>query len=229
MPDYFPAFLDLRGRRCLVVGGGAVADRKVHGLLQCGARVTVVSPALVPALSRLVAAGRIEHRARAFRKVDARGCVLVVSATGVAEVDDAVAQAARRHGALVNAVDRPARCDFIYGSVLRRGELQIAVSTGGRAPALAREIRRRLEPVVGAEYAALVESVGRARQAARATASTPRARLAAGERVVALALGGGGKEPVGVSRGATAWPGRPERTGLEERPGCAGALRTSGG
>src|SRR6059058_4368896 len=173
MPDYFPAFLDLRGRRCLVVGGGAVADRKVHGLLQCGARVTVVSPALVPALGRLVAAGRVEHRARAFRRIDARGCVLVVSATGVAEVDDAVAEAARRHGALVNAVDRPARCDFIYGSVLRRGELQIAVSTGGRAPALAREIRRRLEPVVGAEYAALVESVGRARQAARATATTP--------------------------------------------------------
>jgi len=76
--------------------------------------------------------------------------------------------------------------------VLRRGELQIAVSTGGRAPALAREIRRRLEPVVGSEYAALVERAGRARQAARATASTPRARLAAGERVVALALGGEG-------------------------------------
>src|SRR6267378_4416678 len=95
MPDYFPAFLDLRGRRCLVVGGGAVADRKVHGLLQCGARVTVVSPALIPALARLVATGRVGHRARAFRRVDARGCVLVVAATGVAAVDDAVAQAAR--------------------------------------------------------------------------------------------------------------------------------------
>jgi len=152
MPDYFPAFLDLRGRRCLVVGGGAIAERKVHGLLECGARVGVVSPALVPALARLVASGRIEHRARAFRKVDARGCVLVIAATGVAAVDDAVAEAARRHGALVNAVDRPARCDFIYGSVLRRGELQIAVSTGGRAPALAREIRRRLEPVASASW-----------------------------------------------------------------------------
>jgi siroheme synthase-like protein len=188
MPDYFPAFLDLRGRRCLVVGGGAIAERKVHGLLACGARVTIVSPTLVPGLARLADARRIEHRARAFRKVDARGRVLVIAATGIAAVDDAVAEAARRRGALVNAVDRPARCDFIYGSVLRRGDLQIAVSTGGRAPALAREIRRRLEPVVGADYAELVERVGRARRAARASASTRAARLAAGERVVAAAL-----------------------------------------
>src|SRR5881296_4234132 len=170
MPDYFPAFLDLRGRRCLVVGGGAIAERKVHGLLECGARVGVVSPALVPALARLVASGRIEHRARAFRKADARRCVLVVAATGTAAVDDAVAVAARRHNALVNAVDRPARCDFIYGSVLRRGELQVAVSTGGRAPALAREIRRRLESIIGPEYAELVERVGHARTRARQTA-----------------------------------------------------------
>jgi precorrin-2 dehydrogenase / sirohydrochlorin ferrochelatase len=112
----------------------------------------------------------------------------VIAATGVAAVDDAVAETARRHGALVNAVDRPARCDFIYGSVLRRGQLQIAVSTGGRAPALAREIRRRLEAVIGVEYAALVDDVGAARRAARAAASTAPARLAAGERVVAAAL-----------------------------------------
>src|SRR5262245_50840714 len=177
MPDYFPAFLDLRGRRCLVVGGGRIAERKVQGLLDCGARVIVVSPALVSRLAHLAAGGRIEHRARMFRKVDVRGCVLVIAATGVGAVDDAVAESARCHRALINTVDRPARCDFIYGSVLRRGELQIAVSTGGRAPALAREIRRRLEPVIGAEYAALVDEVGRARRAARATAATPEARL----------------------------------------------------
>jgi siroheme synthase-like protein len=190
VPDYFPAFLDLRGRRCLVVGGGVVAERKVHGLLECGAHVTVVSPALVSGLAGLAAVGRFEHRARRFRKVDVRRCVLVIAATGVEAIDDAVAEAARRHGALVNAVDRPARCDFIYGSVLRRGQLQIAVSTGGRAPALAREIRRRLEPVIGVEYAALVERVGRARRVARAAAPTTAARLAAGKRVVAAALSG---------------------------------------
>jgi precorrin-2 dehydrogenase/sirohydrochlorin ferrochelatase len=188
VPDYFPAFLDLRGRRCLVVGGGAIAARKVLGLLDCGARVAIVSPAVVPAIARLAATGRVEHRARAFRRVDARGCRLVIAATGVPAVDDAVVETARGHGGLVNAVDRPALCDFIYGSVLRRGQLQIAVSTGGRAPALAREIRRRLEAVVGPEYAALVERVGRARTAARARAATPAARLAAGARVTVAAL-----------------------------------------
>src|SRR5262249_16555100 len=190
MPDYFPVFLDLRGRRCLVVGGGRTAERKVQGLLECGARVIVVSPVLVSALAHLAATGIIEHRARVFRKVDVRRSVLVLAATGVCAVDDTVAETARRHGALVNAVDRPARCDFIYGSVLRRGELQIAVSTGGRAPALAREIRRRLEPVIGAEYGALVDDVGHARRAARAAAPPNTARLAAVGRAVEAQVGG---------------------------------------
>jgi siroheme synthase-like protein len=88
----------------------------------------------------------------------------------------------------VNVVDTAAQCDFIYGSVLRRGQLQIAVSTGGRAPALAREVRRRLEDVVAPEYGTLVDEIGRAREAARATATTAAGRLAAGERVVARAL-----------------------------------------
>src|SRR2546422_647833 len=125
MPDYFPAFLDLRGRRCLVVGGGAIAERKVHGLLECGARVGVVSPALVPALARLAASGRIEHRARAFRKVDARGCVLVIAATGVAAVDDAVAGAAAGGG--VGGVARGA-------PVVRPGPPPISAHSCGTLP-----------------------------------------------------------------------------------------------
>ncbi|HYS15429.1 MAG TPA: bifunctional precorrin-2 dehydrogenase/sirohydrochlorin ferrochelatase [Candidatus Binatia bacterium] len=188
MPDYFPAFLDLRGRRCLVVGGGAVGERKVRALLECGARVTVVSPAVTPGLAALVASGRIVNRARSFRGSDLRGCALAVATTGDPFVDAAVAEMARRWRVLVNVVDRPEQCDFILPSVLRRGELQIAVSTGGRSPALAREIRRRLEKLFGPEYAELIARVGHERRRARAAAPTAAARLEAGERVATLAL-----------------------------------------
>jgi siroheme synthase-like protein len=186
--DYFAAFLDLRGRRCLVVGGGAIGERKVRDLLGAGADVTVVSPALTPDLTALERRGLIVHRPRRFRRADVRGAALVIAATGVPDVDAAVATEARRRRALVNVVDRPAECDFILPSVLRRGRLQIAVSTGGTSPALAREIRKRLEGLIGPEYAGLVERVGREREQARTVAVGARDRLAAGERVVADAL-----------------------------------------
>jgi siroheme synthase-like protein len=186
--DYFGAFLRLRGRRCLVVGGGAIGERKARDLLRAGAAVTLVSPALTSGLAALARAGAIAHRPRAFRGADARGATLVIAATGIADVDTTVAAAARRHKSLVNVVDRPAACDVILPSVLRRGRLQIAVSTGGASPALAREIRKRLEAVIGPEYAELVARVGRERARARRLAATTRDRLAAGERVVAQAL-----------------------------------------
>jgi precorrin-2 dehydrogenase/sirohydrochlorin ferrochelatase len=188
MALYFPAFLDLRGRRCLVVGGGEIGERKARALLECGAEVSVVSPALTPGLAALATAGAVHWRPRAFRKADARGCTLVIAASGVTAVDTAAAAEARRRGALVNVVDRPAHCDFIFPSVLRRGDLQIAVSTGGRSPALAREIRKRLEPQFGPEYASLVDRVGVTRLEARAAATTPAGRKRAGERAVTAAL-----------------------------------------
>lgn len=188
MPDYFPAFLDLRGRPCLVVGGGAVGERKVRDLLASQARVTLVSPAVTPGLIELVERGQIAHRPRRFLRSDLRGMRVVIATTGVPAVDEAIAAQARRRGVLVNVADRPALCDFIFPSVLRRGELQIAVSTGGRSPALAREIRRRLEGLFGPEYAELVERAGNERRGARAVAATPADRLAAGERAAALAL-----------------------------------------
>lgn len=191
MPDYFPAFLDLRGRRCLVVGGGLIGERKVRDLLSCGADVVLVSPAATTGLAELVNRGTVTHRRRTFRQSDVRGCAVVVAATGVTAVDTAVAGAAKRRRALVNVVDRPALCDFIVPSVLRRGELQIAVSTGGRSPALAREIRHGLEDMFGPEYAELIERVGRERTRARVRASTLPERMAEGERIVAEALAGG--------------------------------------
>src|SRR5262249_31022665 len=165
-------------------------ERKGRALRACGAEVTGVSRTVTPGLAALAIAGRVVERRRPFRRSDLRGCALVVAATGNSEVDDAVAALARRARVLVNVVDRPERCDFILPSVLQRGEFQIAVSTGGRSPALAREIRRRLESQFGPEYAGLVAWTGRARRAARAVAPTPAARLAAGRRVAALALVG---------------------------------------
>lgn len=188
MPDYFPAFLDLRGRHCLVVGGGPVGERKVRDLLACGASVTLVSPTLTDGLSALVVAGRLRRRARPFRDDDVRGCSLVLAATGLAAVDARVARAARRRRALVNVADRPRHCDFIVPSVLRRGQLQIAVSTGGRSPALARDIRARLEPLFPPAYGDLVDRVGEARRRARARATSGPARLAAGERIARRGL-----------------------------------------
>jgi siroheme synthase-like protein len=186
--EYFPAFLDLRGRRCLVVGGGAVGERKARDLLESGARVSVVSPALTPGLAELVSRGRVEHRPRRFRRWDARGCAVVVVATGEPRVDAAVASQARRQHALVNVVDDAAHCDFIVPSVLRRGPLQIAVSTSGRSPALAREIRRRLEPLFGPGFGQVVEEAGRSRARIRATEATSDLRVTAGERIASLAL-----------------------------------------
>ena len=190
MPDYFPAFLDLRGRRCLVVGGGEIGERKTHALLDCGARVTIVSPSVTTRLAALAASGRLVHRARPFRRSDPRGCALAVAATGDPRVDRVVAAAARRWRALVNVVDRPQHCDFIVPAVLRRGELQIAVSTGGRSPAIAREIRRRLERFFGPEYGELISRAGEARRRAREEARTAAERIEAGERVARLVLAG---------------------------------------
>ena len=187
MPRYFPLFVDLDGYRCLVVGGGPVAERKARALLDCGARVVVVSPVVTPALASLAAGGRLEHRARPFLAGDVRGCRLVVAATG-GPADRAVVAAARRRRVLVNAVDRPAWCDVIVPSVLRRGELQIAVSTGGRSPALARDIRRRLEPLFGQELGKAVECAGRERARALARLRTPVDRADAGERAARRAL-----------------------------------------
>ncbi len=190
MSPYFPAFLDLHGRRCLVVGGGSIGERKARTLLDCGARVTVVSPVITAGLTGLAQQRRIVHRPRPFEDRDVRGAALAIAATGVAAVDSAVAAAARRRHVLVNVVDRPAECDFILPSVLRRGGLQIAVSTGGRSPALAREIRKELEPLFAPDYGEFVDRVGRARTHARQAADTPRGRMEAAEQVVRTALAG---------------------------------------
>jgi uroporphyrin-III C-methyltransferase/precorrin-2 dehydrogenase/sirohydrochlorin ferrochelatase len=164
---YYPLFVDLADRACLVVGGGAIAEGKVHGLLAAGAHVTVVSPTLIAPLADTARAGRIDHRPRTYRDGDLAGFVLAFTATGDPTVNDAVAAEGRRCGVWVNAVDDPAHCDFIVPAVLRRGALTVAVSTGGASPAFARAVREELEQHFGDDYAMLLDVAGEVRRELR--------------------------------------------------------------
>jgi precorrin-2 dehydrogenase / sirohydrochlorin ferrochelatase len=170
---YYPVFLDISGRRVVVIGGGAVAERKVEGLLVAGAQVTVVSPVLSQGLDRLRQAGAIEHRQRAYRAGDLCGFELAFSATDDGEANSAVSREGRERGIWVNSADDPEHCDFILPSVLRRGELVVAVSSGGASPALARAVREELEGYFTADYAALASLVGDVRRELRSRHPRP--------------------------------------------------------
>ncbi|MDA8171287.1 MAG: bifunctional precorrin-2 dehydrogenase/sirohydrochlorin ferrochelatase [Nitrospiraceae bacterium] len=175
---YYPAFLDLKGRRCVVVGGGKVARRKVSSLLKAGAQVTVVSPALVPALSRLKEKGVISHIRGRFTQAHLKGAFLVFSATDEAAENERVARAARRLNIPVNVADLPELCSFIVPSVVDRGQLLIAVSTSGASPAMSRSIRLELEGLYGKQFARYLRALSRIRQKAlRELPPGPRKKL----------------------------------------------------
>ena len=162
-PAYYPAYLSLAGRLVVVVGGGSVAERKVSGLLGCGARVRVVAPELTGRLPRLAGRGEIEHRARDYRPGDLEGAVLALAEPGAAARDEAFFAEAETRGIFANVEDVVDCCSFIAPSIVRRGDLVIAISTSGRAPALAVRLRERLERELGPEYGALLELAGRLR------------------------------------------------------------------
>ena len=166
--DYLPAFLDIRDRPCLVVGGGAVAARKASLLARSRGRVTVVSPRLEEALARELAAGRITHRAKAFEPADVAGFDVAIAATDEQEVNEAVAAACRRERIPVNVVDQPRLCTFILPSVIERPPLVVAVSSGGASPVLARMLRARIETLLPAAYGRLAGLVGSFRDAVKA-------------------------------------------------------------
>ena len=167
--DYYPACLDLRGRTCLVVGGGEVALRKVESLLECGARVLVVARRPSDGMASLAQEGKIEAAWRNYQTNDLRGVFLVIAATDDEAVQQRIGREANERELLVNVVDDPSNCSFIVPAVARRGELAIAVSTGGRSPALAARIREGLEIMFGPEYEEWVDLLGdlRATVAAR--------------------------------------------------------------
>ena len=160
---YYPVYLSLAERLVVVVGGGAVAERKVAGLLPCGARVRVVAPELTPELAQLAGRGEIEHRARDFRPGDLEGAALALAEPGEASRDEAFFAEAEERGTFANVEDDLDHCSFIAPAIVRRGDLVIAISTSGRAPAMAVRLRQRLEAELGPEYAALLELAGRLR------------------------------------------------------------------
>lgn len=157
-------FLKLAGRRCLVVGAGAIAGPKIESLLSAGAQILVVAPQASEPVRKLAAGGRVLWEARAFRPADLDGIFLAVVATSSSETNDFVFREATGCGVLCNVVDDPERCDFYYPAVVRRGQLQIAVSTGGSSPALAQRIRKELEQHFETEYEAWVEELAQARR-----------------------------------------------------------------
>jgi uroporphyrin-III C-methyltransferase / precorrin-2 dehydrogenase / sirohydrochlorin ferrochelatase len=164
MNELFPLFLKLAGRPCLVVGGGPIAEGKMEGLVRCGAEVRVVAPEATQGIREAASLGGLVWEQREFLPSDLAGMFLVVAATDSAELHEDIFRSCQQAGILCNAVDEPQRCDFYYPSVVRRGALQIAISTAGNSPFLAQRLRRELEERFGPEYADWLEEIGRQRQ-----------------------------------------------------------------
>jgi precorrin-2 dehydrogenase/sirohydrochlorin ferrochelatase len=161
---YYPIHLDIKNRNCLSVGGGAVGTRKVNAMMQCGARVTVVSPDPTPQLTRLASEGAVTLKKRAYRSDDLAGMFLVIGATDDESLNRQISKDAEQAQILCNIADRPEVCNFILPSIVRRGDLVITISTSGKSPALAKHLRQKLETQFGREYADFLLLMGAIRQ-----------------------------------------------------------------
>ncbi len=155
LPVYYPVFMNISGKKCVVAGGGEVALRKVKTLLEHGASVKVISPDLCSELGQLAESGEISVLQRSYRAGDLQDAVIAIVATNDSNTNLEVVKEAQRKAVLVNVVDDAESSDFIVPSYMRRGDVIMAISTGGRSPALARKIRTRLEEDFGDEYASL--------------------------------------------------------------------------
>ena len=157
---YYPVHLDIKNRKCLVVGGGAVGTRKVNTLLECGARVSVVSPEPSQQLTKLASEGAITLAQRAYQSADLKGTFLVIGATDDENLNQQISNDAAQSNILCNIADRPEACNFILPSIVRRGDLAITISTSGQSPALAKKLRQKLETQFGQEYAEFLLLMG---------------------------------------------------------------------
>jgi precorrin-2 dehydrogenase/sirohydrochlorin ferrochelatase len=162
--NLFPMFVKLDHRQVLVVGAGKIGEPKIGGLFETGARIRVVSLDATPAIRQWAREGKLELELRAFAADDMEGAFLAVVATNSRTLNERVYHEAQRRGVLCNVVDVPDLCDFFYPAVVRRGDLQIAVSTAGKSPSLAQKIRQQLEKQFGPGYAAWVAELGETRR-----------------------------------------------------------------
>ena len=163
MPRYYPAFIDVRGRECVVFGGGPLGEEKVAKLLECGARVRVIAPEVEETIAELAEAGEVDWLRREYRSGDLAGAFIAISAAEDDFTDRRIHEEAERRNVLLNVVDVTHLCTFIAPSVARRGEVTVATSTGGASPALARTFREKLEASRILEFADLAPTLARAR------------------------------------------------------------------
>ncbi len=182
--DFLPIFLNIRERACLVVGGGSVAERKVSLLLDAGARVTIVSPELCPGLRELHEQGTIDYRKGQYSEDDLSGKALIIAATDDRSVNESISAWANQHNVPVNVVDNPDLCSFIMPSIIDRSPVQIAVSTGGSSPVLARTLRSKLESMIPSAYGRLGELMEEFRDRAKQVFSSVDERRYFWERIL---------------------------------------------
>jgi siroheme synthase-like protein len=184
MTPFYPAFLDLRGRLCAVIGGGPMAEGKVLGLLAAGARVIVIDPQVTPRLDEIAAQGRIELLRRPYRWGDLEGVWLAISAPDDRSVNRQVWEEAQHRRVWLNAVDDLPHCGFIAPAIHRHGDLTVAISTAGKAPALAVRLRERIAASLGREYGAFLDLLGGLRAEIADRVPDFRARTALWYRIV---------------------------------------------
>ena len=181
---YTICLIGLQSRQSIVIGGGLVAARKVEGLLAADAQVRVISPVLDPELQKMVDSGAISYTQRTYQDGDLEGAFLAIAATDDLTVNHAVWAEGTKRGCLVNVVDDPEHSTFIMPAILQRGEMSVAVSSGGGSPALARRLRERLENIIGPEYGILTEILAELRPEIKAEFPPGKARLQAALRIV---------------------------------------------
>ena len=181
---YYPVHLKIENRNCLVVGGGGVGTRKVKTLLECGARVTVISMELSRELRELAESGDIDLEQRSYRSEDLNGMFLVIGATNDMKLNRQISNDAEQLNTLCNIADRPEVCNFILPAIVRRDDLVITVSTSGKSPAMAKKLRKALENQYGEEYGELLRLMGAIRKKLLRQAHEPEAHKPLFEQLI---------------------------------------------